>query len=90
MDGEQHVLHRILDVAGFPEAARREYPQKRRHVFQQHPIGLPVAVLYSANSWRAKPLWMWTKVWNTLLVLAFAGYTAFLLNWHLLNVRLNY
>ena len=53
-------------------------------------LGLPVAVLYCVSSWRARPLWVWTKVWNTLMVLAFAAYTAFLLNWHLLNASLQY
>ena len=53
-------------------------------------LGLPVAAIYSAGSWRERSLWVWTKIWNTLVLLAFAAYTAFLLNWHLLNVNLNY
>jgi CubicO group peptidase (beta-lactamase class C family) len=53
-------------------------------------LGLPVAAVYCVSSWRARPLWVWTKVWNTLMVLAFAAYTAFVLNWHLLNVTLQY
>ena len=35
-------------------------------------------------------LWFWTKLWNTLLMLACVGYAFFLLNWHMLNFRLNY
>lgn len=53
-------------------------------------LGLPVAALYSVGSWRTRTLWVWTKAWNTLLLLAFAAYTAFLLNWHLLNANLSY
>ena len=49
-------------------------------------LGLPAAVMYSLRSWRTEgSLWAWTKVWNTLLLVAFVAYTGFLLNWHLLN-----
>jgi CubicO group peptidase (beta-lactamase class C family) len=53
-------------------------------------LGLPVAAFHSVASWRAAPLWVWTKIGNTLLLLAFASYVAFVLNWHLLNMNLNY
>jgi hypothetical protein len=48
-------------------------------------LGLPIAVAYSVRSWREKSLWFWTKTWNTLVLLAFAAYTGFLLTWHLLQ-----
>ena len=31
-----------------------------------------------------------TVAWNTLLMLACLGYTFFLINWHMLNFKLNY
>jgi len=49
-------------------------------------LGLPIAVVYSVGSWRESSLWFWTKAWNSLLLLAFAAYTGFLLNWHLLQI----
>ena len=53
-------------------------------------IGALVAINYCVRSWRDGTLWFWTKVWNTLLMLACVGYAFFLLNWHMLNFRLNY
>ncbi len=53
-------------------------------------IGALVAVRYCWRSWGNPSLWFWTKVWNTLLMLACVGYVWFLLNWHMLNFRLNY
>ena len=49
-------------------------------------LGLPVAVIHSLSSWRDRSLWVWTKVWNTLTLLAFVGYTGFLLNWHMFSM----
>ncbi len=53
-------------------------------------IGALVAMDYCLQSWKNGSLWLWTKVWNTLLMLACLGYAFFLLNWHMLNFRLNY
>ena len=53
-------------------------------------LGTLVAINYCLRSWDDASLWFWTKVWNTLLMLSCAGYTFYLLNWHLLNFRLNY
>ncbi len=53
-------------------------------------LGTVVAINYCLRSWSDSGLWFWTKVWNTLLMLACIGYTFFLLNWHSLNFRLNY
>ncbi len=53
-------------------------------------IGTLVAINYSLRSWSDTGLWFWTKVWNTLLMLACLGYTFFLINWHMLNFKLNY
>jgi len=53
-------------------------------------IGTIVAINYCVRSWRSDGLWFWTKLWNTLLMLACLGYSFFLLNWHMLNFRLNY
>ncbi len=52
--------------------------------------GSLIAIDYCVRSWRSDDLWFWTKVWNTLLMLACLGYSFFLLNWHMLNFRLNY
>ena len=49
-------------------------------------LGLPLAVVHSAGSWRDRALGFWPKAWRTLVPLAFAAYTGFLLNWHLLSV----
>ncbi len=53
-------------------------------------IGALVAINYCVKSWKAEGLWFWTRLWNTLLMLACVGYAFFLLNWHMLNFRLNY
>ena len=53
-------------------------------------IGAIYSVYYFVRSWSDESLWGWTKFWNTLMMLACAGYAFFLLNWHLLNFKLNY
>ena len=53
-------------------------------------FGAIVAIWYFVRSWREFDLWFWTRVWNFLLMLAFVGYAAFLLNWHTLTFSLNY
>lgn len=53
-------------------------------------LGTLVSINYCLRSWSDSGLWFWTKVWNSLLMLACLGYTFFLLNWHMLNFRLNY
>jgi CubicO group peptidase (beta-lactamase class C family) len=53
-------------------------------------LGTLVAINYCLRSWGDAGLWFWTKIWNTLLMLACIGYTFFLINWHTLNFRLNY
>jgi CubicO group peptidase (beta-lactamase class C family) len=53
-------------------------------------IGTPIAINYCVKSWMSEGLWFWTKLWNTLLMVGCLGYAFFLLNWHLLNFRLNY
>jgi hypothetical protein len=53
-------------------------------------LGTLVGINYCLRSWSDPGLWFWTKVWNTLLMLACFAYTFFLLNWHMLNFRLNY
>jgi len=49
-----------------------------------------LALYYCQRSWADRSLWLWTKVWNTLLAVAFVGYAGFLLNWHLLSFNLRY
>lgn len=49
-------------------------------------LGLPVAVMYTLGSWRERELWVWTKVWNTILPLAFVAYAMFMFNWRLLSM----
>jgi CubicO group peptidase (beta-lactamase class C family) len=53
-------------------------------------IGALIAINYCLRSWGNASLWFCTKLWNTLLMLACIGYAWFLLNWHMLNFRLNY
>jgi CubicO group peptidase (beta-lactamase class C family) len=53
-------------------------------------LGVIVGIWYFVRSWRELHLWFWTRAWNTLLMLAFIGYAAFVLNWHILNFSLNY
>ena len=53
-------------------------------------LGTLIAINYCLRSWESEGLWFWTKVWNTLLMLACLGYAFFLLNWHMLNFWLNY
>lgn len=47
-------------------------------------------VYFCVRSWRDRDLWLGAKVWNTLLLVAAAGYVWFALNWHLLNFNLRY
>ncbi len=53
-------------------------------------VGVLLAISYCVRSWKSQELWFWTRVWNTLLMLACLGFAFFLLNWHMLNFRLNY
>jgi len=53
-------------------------------------LGAFVAIYYDVRSWRSTALWIWAKVWNTLLAVAFVGFALFLLNWHLLTTSLRY
>ncbi|HLI63070.1 MAG TPA: serine hydrolase [Terriglobales bacterium] len=53
-------------------------------------VGTLLAIPYCARSWKSRDLWFWTKVWNTLLMLACLGFAFFLLNRHMLNFRLDY
>ncbi len=53
-------------------------------------LGTLIAINYCLRSWKSEGLWFWTRVWNTLLMLACLGFAFFLLNWHMLNFRLNY
>jgi hypothetical protein len=48
------------------------------------------AVYYCVRSWSTPTLWVWTKVWNTLLALGFVLFAVFVLNWHLLSPTLRY
>jgi CubicO group peptidase (beta-lactamase class C family) len=42
------------------------------------------------RSWGNSRIWLWTKVWDGLILLGAAGYVFFVLSWHLLNFNLNY
>jgi CubicO group peptidase (beta-lactamase class C family) len=53
-------------------------------------LGAFVGIWYFVVSWREFDLWFWTRIWNSLLMLACIGYAAFLLNWHFLSFSLNY
>ena len=52
--------------------------------------GAGLAVYYCFCSWTKSSLWVWTRIWNTLLLLACAAYVFFVVNWHMLNFHLNY
>ena len=53
-------------------------------------LGSVLSVLYCLRSWRSESLWFWSKLWNTLLMLACLGFVFFVLNWHMLNFNLRY
>jgi hypothetical protein len=53
-------------------------------------LGAFVGIWYFVGSWREFNLWFWTRIWNSLLMLASIGYAAFLLNWHIVSFSLNY
>lgn len=53
-------------------------------------LGSLLSILYCLRSWRSELLWFWSKLWNTLLMLACLGFVFFLLNWHMLNFNLRY
>ena len=53
-------------------------------------LGALVGIWYFIRSWREFDLWFWTRVWNSLLMLASIGYAAFLMNWHILSFSVNY
>ena len=53
-------------------------------------LGSVFSIVYCLHSWRSESLWIWTKVWNTLLMLACLGFIFFMLNWHSLNFNLRY
>jgi CubicO group peptidase (beta-lactamase class C family) len=53
-------------------------------------LGAIVGIWYFVRSWRELDLWFWTRVWNSLLMLACVGYAAFLLNWRILSLSLSY
>jgi hypothetical protein len=49
-------------------------------------LGLPAAALFARDSWRDGALWIWTKIWNSLLPLAFVAFAGFMFNWRLLTM----
>jgi CubicO group peptidase (beta-lactamase class C family) len=52
--------------------------------------GAVLSLYYCIYSWGTNSLWIWTRIWNTLLLLACSGYMFFVVNWHMLNFHLNY
>lgn len=52
--------------------------------------GVGLSVCYFIQSWATSSLWIWTRIWNTLLLLASLAYLFFVVNWHMLNFHLNY
>jgi CubicO group peptidase (beta-lactamase class C family) len=53
-------------------------------------IGSFASIDYCIHSWATNSLWIWTRIWNTLVLLACLGYVFFLLNWHMLKFNLTY
>jgi CubicO group peptidase (beta-lactamase class C family) len=53
-------------------------------------VGVVLSVCYFIQSWATSSLWIWTRIWNTLLMLACVAYVFFVVNWHMLNFHLNY
>jgi len=53
-------------------------------------IGAVAAIALAVRSWRTSGLWTWTRVWNTLVAIGFAGFAFVILNWHLLQATLRY
>src|SRR6516165_7245231 len=52
MDGQQHVLYRVLYVGWLFKTARSERPDVRCYAFQERSVGLAVAVLRSGHQFR--------------------------------------
>ena len=75
-------------------AAFSEHSDGRLHAMQV--VGLIgliaslASIYYCIYSWAINSLWIWTRIWNTVLMLACLGYVFLLLNWHVLNFNLTY
>lgn len=53
-------------------------------------VGLLHAIWLAVRSWRERPLWLWARIWNTLLAVAFAAFAFFIVNARLLDFSLHY
>src|SRR5215470_5667663 len=53
-------------------------------------IGALLTIIAAIKSWTDSALWVWYKIWNTLLAIGCVGLFWFLVHWHLLNFNLNY
>ena len=53
VDGQQHVLHRILDLACVMQTPRGKSADKRRDVFEKTTVGLSLARLSPRHQHRA-------------------------------------
>src|SRR5437899_2826336 len=49
MHRQQHLLHRVLDVAGILKVPRCDRTKIRCDVFEQAPVGVPVATLRASH-----------------------------------------
>lgn len=50
-----------------------------------------LAVIYNSfRCWADKQCWFWSKIWNTFLALACAGFFWFIYHWNLLNIHIKY
>ena len=53
-------------------------------------LGTVLVVMACFRSWSDRNLWVWTKAWNFLVLLACLGFVWFVLYWKLLDFNLNY
>ena len=53
-------------------------------------IGTMIVLLATLRSWRDPHAWLWSKLWNLLLLLACLGFVWFSYHWNLLNFNMNY
>lgn len=53
-------------------------------------VGSLVVIYAAIRSWGERNLWVWTKIWNLLVMLATIGMAWFAIHWNLVNFNMNY
>jgi succinate-acetate transporter protein len=53
-------------------------------------LGSLIAVYSAFRSWREQERWLWSKLGDTVLALACAGFVWFVFTWNMLHLSLRY